>query len=168
MAKESNIFQYVAKANPTGANALINNYGFESGRNTNEIAQYLSQLALREKNTFLKDLMKIHPDRPLIDESTDEFEVPRSMSNYMNGDGDGECGCHKHASRNDYGYDYYRGATYRGANAGVSNTLIDEVRQGIGKKSESKNDFGFTFNLPTVIVFALGVIIGSVYFGKKN
>lgn len=159
MQNQHNIFQYVAKANPKGANALINSYGYESGRTPEEITMYLSELALREKESFLKDLMKVHPDKPMLEEYVDEFNSPRSMSDYANCDG-GDCKCkgdNHHAKRSDYGYDFGHGATYRGGDG-------DEMEKSI---SNSFSKIDLTINATTLVFFTFGVLVGAVVFSKK-
>ena len=59
-----NLYERVAKANPSGAKAIIKSYGYEI--RTNNLAQALKQLVAAEGEPALRSIVDIHPDKEII------------------------------------------------------------------------------------------------------
>lgn len=59
-----NLYQRVATANPKGAKAVINQFGYEI--RTNNLPQALKMLVSNEGEPALRAIVDIHPDKELI------------------------------------------------------------------------------------------------------
>lgn len=59
-----NLYERVAKANPSGAKAVIKSYGYEI--RTNNLPHALKQLVAAEGEPALRSIVDIHPDKEVI------------------------------------------------------------------------------------------------------
>ena len=77
-----NLYAYIASNNPRKANLLLRNNGFGEGKTTSEIERRLKQYVREEKDSALKEMAKIHPDKELLIGDG----VSRQLLNYTGAD----------------------------------------------------------------------------------
>ena len=77
-----NLYAYIASNNPRKANMLLRNNGFGEGKTTSEIERRLKQYVREEKDSALKEMAKIHPDKELLIGDG----VTRQLLNYTGAD----------------------------------------------------------------------------------
>ena len=62
-----NLYHYIANNNSTGANELLNNYGFAPTQDLDTLTERLKMIVRKYKKIALKDLTLIHPDKNLLE-----------------------------------------------------------------------------------------------------
>ena len=64
------IYEYIASKNPSGANDILENYGFKGTTDQSTLSSRLKAIVRKYKKIALKDISLIHPDKDLLSQFT--------------------------------------------------------------------------------------------------